>query len=203
MPLLIPPGFAQAAVEMRHVNDPDPWYCTFGVDTSAAGGDFLGVAESIWGAWSSTIGLQLSTNVSTTGVTLRVGQDGGPPLIVNYVDTSPGTASAAMLPQNCAALYDKSTASAGRRNRGRFFIPGILKEGQVSDTGIIESAARADLQIQASAFLDSLNTGGGVEPDIPSPMVILHNSGVGVGAPTVVTALTVQSTISTQRRRLR
>jgi hypothetical protein len=205
MSLVIPVDYASASIELRNENDPDPWFVTFGVDLSDVGGDYVAAGVAIAQTFADTIGLQLSTRTKTMGCNLVVGQDGPDHLIVNAAlpTPAPGTSTGAMLPQNCAALYDKVTARAGRRGRGRFFMPSILQEGDVSDVGVLQGTTQADLQLQATAFLDGL---ADIGPGPATPMVLLHNAGVGtvlVTTPDPVTALRVQNTISTQRRRLR
>nr|CRY96696.1 hypothetical protein [uncultured prokaryote] len=200
MALVIPPGFAQCSVEIRNSGDPNPWYVTYGLDVSGVGGDFEEAAFAAGSAWTSTVGLQLATTSTFIQARLSVGQDGGPPLTVIAPLVGAGTSTAPMLPQNCAALYDKGTALAGRRGRGRMFVPNILKETTVSDVGVMTPASRTDLQVQATAFLNELNNG---DPFPATPMVLLHNEGPGVPPPTPVTSFTVQAVISTQRRRLR
>lgn len=200
MALVIPPGFAQASVEIRNSGDPQPWYVTFGVDVSDAGGDFEAVAVKCATSFGNTIGLQLRTTSVTTGCNLAVGQDGPDRLIFRGNVNLPGTSTAEMLPQNCAALYDKQTARAGRRGRGRMFIPNVLKETTVNEVGVMTPASLTDLQGQASQLLLQLaSSTGGVE----TPMVLLHNTGPGSTDPDLVTGLQVQQVISTQRRRLR
>lgn len=201
MSLVIPPGTGQASVEMRNDGDPEPWYVTFGVDLTDVGGDYQLAALSLTSTFALTIGLQLHTSTKVTGCNLLVGQDGPDRLVVRYNTSIAGTSTAAMLPQNCAALYDKTTGRAGRRGKGRFFVPNILKEADVSQVGVIDSSALADLQIQADAFLTRL-----AEPEpsqVATPMVLLHNTGPGSTLPDEVTRLNVQNVISTQRRRLR
>lgn len=201
MSLVIPPGFGQASIEIRNDGDPDPWYVTLGVDLSDVGGDFSAAASSIGLSFAETIGLQLHTSSTVTGVNLLVGQDGPDRLVVRVNLNEPGQTSSAMLPQNCAALYDKGTARAGRRGKGRMFLPNVLKEAGVNNVGVIDSNDLADLQLQATAFLDILT---GPAPLAQStPMVLLHNTGPGSTVPDVVTSLRVQNVISTQRRRLR
>lgn len=202
MSLVIPPGFGQASVEMRNDGDPQPWYVTFGVDLSDVGGDFQQAALDIATTFGATIGLQLSTTTSVTGCNLLVGQDGSDRLIARANTNIPGETNAAMLPQNCAALYDKLTNLPGRKGRGRFFMPSVLKEASVSEVGVIDGPALADLQLQATAFLEALADGDNGLVTV-TPMVVLHNSGISTPAPTPVVSLQVQNVISTQRRRLR
>jgi hypothetical protein len=203
MALVIPPGFAQASVEQRHDNDPDPWYCTFGVDLSGAGGDLAAAALNIANAWANNALPTQATAVSMTGVRLVVGQD-GPDNLISFLPTNAqGQNTSAVLPQNCALLVDKTSALGGKKNRGRMFVPGGITEGDVSATGVLAASYRSALQGRFDDFLEGLENGQ-FTISTPTPMVILHNSGAGATpAPTPVIALGVQATISTQRRRLR
>lgn len=201
MPLVIPPGFADIAIEMRCVGDPDPWYVTFGVDSSSAAGDGNQVGIAANEAWAHIMTV-VSDDVTHTGCKVTVGQDGAEPIryFISEGAGVEGTSAAAKLPQNCAALVHKQTAVGGRRARGRFFLPGILDEGSVDNVGVIAGAHLLQLQNAADAMFAEL-----VEEPLPYPMFVLHNS-VGVSPlidPTEVSSLRVDNVVSTQRRRLR
>lgn len=201
MALVIPTGFAQASVQIRHEGDPDPWYITHGVDTSAAGGDYEGVANTVVLAWTANLLAQLPTTARTTGVQLRIGQDAGDPLTLFFPFDIAGGSSSAKLPQNCALLITKVTSRGGRTGKGRVFMPSILNESDVSNIGVIDGTIRNGLQGDATEVLTALE---GLDPLPPAPMVLLHNLGVPFGTtPTPVDALQVQQVIATQRRRLR
>lgn len=202
MPLDIPPGYGQAAIEMRNDGDPDSWYITLGLDLTGVGGDYAQAAFSCASAFAETIGQQLHTSTTVVGCKLRVGQDGTEPITVFGGVNIPGTSTAAMLPQNCALIYDKLTNRGGRRGKGRFFMPNVLKEADVNSVGVIDTTALFDFQFQANAFYQRLLDPEGVQ--LATPPVLLHNTGPGsVGGPDDITGLQVQGLISTQRRRLR
>lgn len=203
MSLVIPTGYGQASIEMLNDGDPEPWFVTFGVDLSLVGGAYEDAAASIFSAFTATIGIQLTTATRFTACNLSVGQDGVDNLIVRYQPLAEvrGTATANMLPQNCAALYDKNTARAGRRGRGRMFIPNLLKEADVNNVGVLTGTLQGDLQLQANSFLALLQD---EDPGLITPMVLLHNdSPTADTTPDPVISLVVQPRISTQRRRLR
>lgn len=76
------------------------------------------------------------------------------------------------------------------------FIPWCLATTAVSEAGIITGSAITTLSNAMNVFLTRL----GVET---VPMVVLHNPGSSApGAPNTVLTLTVDSLVSTQRRRL-
>lgn len=203
MSVVIPPGYASAAVEMRADGDPGPWYITFGVDLSEAGGDHDAVIDTISDAWNNTFAKQLTNTAATTAYILTVGQDGPDNLIIRRDVNVRSESDTGKLPQNCALLVSKNTELGGRKNRGRFFLPGVLNENAVNNIGVIEPGTVTVYQGYATQFKDTLLQGG-VTSQVACPMVILHNAGVGATPPpTPVISLTVSSVIATQRRRLR
>lgn len=201
MALVIPAGFAQAALQFRNSGDPDPWYVTFGIDTSDAAGDYETVADICIGSWSSSFLGSMTTTTAITGCQLRVGQDGGDPLTLFFATSLPGGSSANKLPQNCALLVSKVTTRSGRTGKGRMFIPNVLTEGAVDNVGVIATEELGTLQGNADDMLDTLAD----PPAGPAiPMVLLHNGfAPGGTTPTEVASLSVDAVISTQRRRLR
>lgn len=211
MPFVIPAGFAHVAVEMRMTGDPQPWYCTFGVDLPIGINSPLDQANGIHYAWTITLGSLQSSLMTINTVVLKIGQTDGPPTMA-YSDRGAFTGAAAhnMLPQNCALLVDKLTALGGRRNRGRMYVPGILQEGHVDHIGGIDTNHYTELTTAVNTFFLYISEGieAGtdplVEPEVDAtPMVILHHDTVTPIAPTPVTSLRVQQVISTQRKRLR
>lgn len=203
MALQIPPGFASVSVEMKHDNDPDPWAVTFGVDRGASTDPPSVDAFLIGSNFSAAFGSLISTATVVTGVDMRVGQDGGDPLVVRAnLPMGRGLSSTPKLPQNCAALVSKFTALGGRKGRGRFFMPAVLTETQVGDTGGIIEPLYGNLTVAVTNFFESQRDGDAVAP--PLPLVLLHNAlVVDTPPPTLITSLQVSQTISTQRRRLR
>lgn len=206
MTLIIPPGFAHVAVELRHENDPDPWYVTFGVSTEFSGADPELIGETAMYAFHQGFQATMSPDLDVTGCAVTIGQDGGEPIITFVTPTTAlgGSANDARLPQNCALLVRKNTNAGGRRNKGRMFVPGVLAEGAVSSTGIIDPGAVATYQGYAVAFYVALNDGIPGPAATSIPMFLLHSTGISaVIDPTEVSSLTVDNVISTQRRRLR
>lgn len=108
----------------------------------------------------------------------------------------PGGASGAFLPQNCALLVKKRTGFAGHANRGRMYVPGILDETSVDERGAINSVALATYQAAFEAFLTDLTTTANTAI---TTALVLHPAADG----TPIETLVCDSTIATQRRRLR
>jgi hypothetical protein len=102
-------------------------------------------------------------------------------------------------PQNCALLVQKRTERGGRAGRGRMFWPLFqISETSVSPAGVVGSVEVTGWQDAMDDLLVNLNA-------VSQPMHLLH-SAPPVGPPLPpdpVTALIVQTTIATQRNRLR
>ena len=103
-----------------------------------------------------------------------------------------GTVSGDPMTPQVAYLVKKLTALGGRRNRGRFYLPGVV-ESKVDGAGNVLGAFQTTIQTSMDDFMT--DTGAA---DIG--VVILHSDG---GTPTDVTSLQVEPKVATQRRRLK
>lgn len=202
MALLIPVGYAQVILPMRHALLARPAAITYGINVTAAAGDYVTAADDQVLAFINNWTSELDSQCTVGPATLRVGQDGGDPLAVEGSVTDVGEEAAAMSPPNCNLLVKKQSALGGRRGRGRCFIPWVLQDGAVSDVGQIDSTSLAVRQANADGWLADLSAGS--TGTYASPMYILHDSrGAGTEpAPSLVTALTCPSLIAVQNRRI-
>lgn len=204
MALLIPVGFAHAVYEFRLTDDPEPIVTTMGHDlTGVSGGDYTEVANRLFNAFFDSFETTINNAYALTGVSLYVGQDGGPPAVFESTEAeAPFTLTGNALPQNCAVLMRKRTSLAGRRGRGRCYIPGIL-EASVDSKGLIAPASVDAWQASADQWMDWLD---GTEPgSVAYPPVVLHRS-EGIGEeppPTPVLLFQIDEILATQRQRLR
>lgn len=83
------------------------------------------------------------------------------------------------------------------------YVPWVLPDAAVSDTGSIDSLALALIQTECENLRQGLeDTAGSI---VTAEMVLLHDSegGTAPGSPNPVVALTAQATVATQRRRVR
>lgn len=134
----------------------------------------------------------LPDEIQVSAIRVKLGPtDSGPysefPVVIPGELTSGETVA-----PNTAFLFSKQTDFGGRKNRGRFYLPGVT-EGSINGAGDLMSSWVTDLNTASGLALASL-----VSNDLP--MVILHAS---VGAPTEVTSMPVSARVATQRRRLR
>lgn len=190
------PGFAAISVEIRNVAMTRPAFVTFGVDPTST--TPTNVAADVVAAITSAGSLQsrIDSQATISSVRVSMGTDGTVDMVGISAVSLAGGYSATTLPPNCACLVHKTTARGGRRGRGRLFIPWCISNSMVSENGTIDSTTKGTLQTSMTTFLTALQTNN-------VPMVVLHDPGqTPPGPPDVVTALTVDPIISTQRRRL-
>lgn len=197
MPVIIPPGFAHVAHITTLDTDVEEMVTTYGVGLSDSPNPNE-LAEDLHTAWGNFIVVPLyGDTYQLTRTEVRIGQDGGEPIQGVHSAIVSGVGTGARLPQNCAVLVQKRSASGGRANRGRMYVPGTLGEASVSDAGAISPSNLTGQQDAFTDLFEALDTGFG---SFVTGMVVLHSSAL---APTPVTSLIVQALISTQRRRLR
>lgn len=195
MSVLIPAGFGLASVRYQRVAGGNEATWTFGFDLPGAAD--VSYAEDIHDVLIPAANICGPANRQTEWAYKGVNtlQRGDPDLYsFSHTVTSVGTQSATCLPPNCAAVVTKSSALAGRSNRGRAYLPAAyLPETAVSPAGVIDSGLVATLQGVLGETLIDLATAG-------LTMVILHSE---AGTPSPVSSFSLQTLIATQRRRLR
>jgi len=111
-----------------------------------------------------------------------------------------GGAPADMVPNNCAVLVQKRTAFAGKKNRGRFYMPGVStsRVNSADDPSQLTSGALTAYQGAVDGLFTDLQDSVDGDPIIP---VILHPS--PSTTVTAISALSVSSRLATQRGRMR
>lgn len=191
----IPPGFAELWFGYNIASDPETMFIALGVDlapgetaTQVAANDMLGV------------GIAELDNVASNAYTLGpghviFGNDGGDIRIDGNTTPVPGLRAGEALPPNCAMLVRKLTASGGRRNRGRMYVPAVT-EADVGSLGVINTAWQATVNAAMNALYIALVNSARIDQ-----IVLFHDT--APFTPTVVTGLELQPKIATQRRRLR
>jgi hypothetical protein len=205
MPLTIPSGFANVSHKMLLAGDPEPMIVTYGLEVAGAqtGGASITNATEMHDAFHLEFKNVVAAEYTLVETALRYGAGaGGSELLevasfpLAMLGGSPG------LPQNCAALFHKRTAVAGRRGRGRFYLPGLYEAG-VDGKGRIDPTQLNAMNTAGSNFLAKIVT----LPNV-GPMVVLHGPSTALNptpepAPTPVVSLTCDPVIATQRTRLR
>jgi len=196
------PGYADVSCQLKHSLLSRPAYITFGVDPTATDPTAIGAAIAGCITAAGSINAQMDSNVTWVRIEVSVGTDGSEDIQGVHTMNTAGTKTNSTPPANTALLVHKHTARGGRRGRGRLFIPWFVSSAEVAEGGTISSSEVTLKQVALNGFLANLTAAA-------VPMVVLHRpSTPGTehpttpGAPNVVTALSVDPLISTQRRRL-
>jgi hypothetical protein len=104
-----------------------------------------------------------------------------------------GSGTATPPPINTAMLVSKQTGIAGRKYRGRCFVPWGVAESSVDSVGVITSGTVASMQTSWDNTVIALTTAG-------VPLVLLHSDG---STPTSVIGVRVEARCGTIGRRMR
>lgn len=188
--MIIPEGFGQITHIFTGAGLPTGGAVVYGIEPVVVGNP-TAIAEAAETAFTDAFGTFLTTGVTLTNTLCKIG-----PNATGAVGESGGTFVFSGTPPAASAavcyLIQKRTALGGRANRGRMYLPSVA-EANVGSDGTLTAGAVSTLQTAADAFLTDLDTAS-------IPMVVLHT---GVGAPTPVTELVVQTVVATQRNRQR
>jgi hypothetical protein len=196
------PGYGDVSIQLKHNLMARPAFITFGIKPIDT--DPMVMAQAVRAAWNDTgsMNASMDSNVSVGPFTVRYGVDGEEDHIGVDSTTVSGALTNTTAPPNIAVLMIKNTARAGRRGKGRMYMPWVVNFGYMQENGVIQASEMTTIRSRASAFLGALATR-------QVPMYVLHNPSeptaihpTAMGAPNLVTSLTVQDLVSTQRRRL-
>lgn len=196
MPQFLPAGYGQARILFRGISATSDSVVTFGYKQIATD-DPAEHAEAFYNALTGTgapfIASAFSNAYVFSGVYCTWMDETGP-LVGEFLQPVTGAASIQPVPANCAMLLRKATALGGRKGRGRAFLPPVwTAEANIGPTGAIPGADAAAVALKWNAFRTALATAG-IE------LRLIHNEAI---IPTLITALSVDTTLATQRRRMR
>lgn len=203
MSLIIPTGFVQAVYQFEMSPDPEVMVITCGHEVdSASGATYANSADDLFNAFATHMMPELSTALELVAVTTYGGNDASTPVVTESTETPvSGGNSAATVPNNTAFLVRKRTDLAGRRGRGRMYIPGVY-ESVVNHVGELSELSYDAWQLVLADWYEALTSAVGARY---YPPVVLHRSeGAGVEPPpTPVTSFQMDRYVATQRRRMR
>ena len=198
-----PPGFATCSYELRHSTMSRSAFVTFGVDPS--GTDPNTIASQCRTTFALATGFFsiIDNGVSLVSTRVSLGTDGSEDLVGIDTTVVAGGRSLASTPANTAALVHKRTARGGRRGRGRMYIPWSLATTTVSEAGVVTPAEVTVITTAMTNWLTAMAASG------PGPVVLLHRPSLPgtlhpstAGPPNVVTSMSCDALVATQRRRL-
>jgi hypothetical protein len=191
---LIPAGFAEATLEVTIPGDAGPAFVVTGHDFGPAVNAQI-IADALAAVYGTATNLRSIMGVDATlsKVTVRANFAGPDLFVGEAVINAAGLEVRQLLPPQNAVLFQKLSGLAGRRNRGRMYVPAI-PEDLVDMAGMLDSGYLSNCQAAATSLLAEYSAAA-------LPLVILHDD--AAFAPTDVSALEVSPKVATQRRRLR
>lgn len=195
----IPVGFSECTFVFRCQGiDRDVTWALGMDDASFSTTDPEEQAVAMYGYWSATsrpyAPAQMTTQWSFLGTSVTMMKEEGP-LTGQAFATIVGTKTGAPVPVNCAYLARKNTTLGGRRNRGRAYLPPLFgDETTVDQAGEITSATVNSINTLINSAFAAMIAGG-------ISAVLFHTE--APFTPTPVTGMSVQTTLATQRRRMR
>jgi hypothetical protein len=155
----------------------------------------LAVVDAIQAGWDASTPLvdALTTDVSLTTLDIRWQAAAGDAVSITRSVSIGGGEPTSAAPPQVTYLLQKITGFAGRKNRGRMYLPGV-SETHVGPNGQITGAKLTELAGLAAAALSNWATNG-------AELVILHTDPADTPRPVV--ELSPSTLSATQRRRLR
>lgn len=118
-----------------------------------------------------------------------------PPFFASPVDIAGTNINTLLYPPSVVHVVQKVTAQAGRKARGRMFIPGA-KEGDATNLGVIPAATLATYNTSLAALKVALEG----HADVGGLYLLGHEA---ANPPLLITALTMRPKLGSQVRRLR
>lgn len=184
--MVIPPGYARVFIQYEIIGGHD---CQNVIDYAVDSAPDQSDVDALSALYATPYKAQLNSGSLYQGIKVLVGNDGDPSVLFSTSGAGVGGRGVALAAPQCMGLISKKTALAGRRNRGRIFIPNMA-ETNVGDLGTIDSGGLTLLNNIAAALYIT-----GTPWTNP---VILHSDN---STPTPVTTLVAETQVATLRRR--
>lgn len=196
MTITIPVGFGMCQIRWIVSGSSRESVSTFGYDPATLDPD--GNAFAIHGALTASgrpcVAGNMVVGWTYLGVRTLEMDDTGP-ISGQFDGNVIGSATGNPTPPNVAVLVRKATASGGRRNRGRMYLPPIYPgEENIGPNGTIAATQLGEVSTRWNAFRTAMTSA-------VLPIVLFHSE--SPFTPTPVTNFVVQAQVATQRRRLR
>lgn len=194
---IIPPGYAEVTIGIRHTAMTREANVVYGVATQILPAEADDLAQNMQDLFVATFGAQIDSQCVIANSRVAVGQDGGEHIIGFSSTSANGGAGRDSTAPILAARMQKRTSRPGRRGRGNMFLPWALSDTNVTETGQLATAAINALNAAGATLLDALE-----EDAMTAGMVLLHSAGISApGDPDPVNALTCNGVVSHQIRR--
>jgi hypothetical protein len=191
----IPAGYAQCNLQFTGDVLPTGAECTFGLDIGSLPTNLLDLATQVAAAYVTAECVEdVVAGVELSSILIKAGPNATGPSVVLAVNV-PGTATGQSVGPNTAFLIQKNTNFGGRAGRGRMYLPGP-SESAVDQNGLLNGSGATVVGGHWDDYLNLMAIYG-------TPLVLLHSSGSPLTSPTVITSMTCDARVATQRRRNR
>jgi hypothetical protein len=160
-----------------------------GTPTAAA------VANEVGNIYSGNIGARVSSLATVQDCQATI-NNGGTLTQSTFVIGTAGGGGAIPVAPNVAVLIKKNSGIIGKHNRGRMYVPYVQGNDFVTENDHLNPTQLSAWQGVVNTFFTSLSPGTTV-----SNIVLLHRN--AALTPVVVTSMTVEQLVASQRRRLR
>lgn len=189
-------GYGQAQMAINLPGDLEPMTVGMGFKLTDPPSFVESDADFFCNAFADAVNGTMTQAYETTGCTMVVGLPLGDFEFFSQEGCGPGIVNQPACPQNVATLVKKGSILAGRKHRGRCFIPGV-PEQNVDELGQYTTTALTAVQTLWGTFFGNVSNEATFEH-----LAILHAVGDATEA-TEITTLLVDRRVATQRRRLR
>lgn len=168
---------------------------TLGLDQSASTATDQQDLQAVFDGFEATVMTRMPSAAELTSVT-AIAQSIGGVQSLEVLGPITGVLTGQLLPANTAWLIQKLTGFAGKKNRGRMFLPAVpAVTPQSINPNLVDTAQLALMQTKWDDFRTAL-----ISADLLP--VILHQQGVA-DPPRPVTSFVVAPRFATQRGRMR
>lgn len=202
VPLVIPPGFGNAAFIFDGTAGTPQFVTTLGVEIGTDPALYVPTANSLFQAYAQNLMSRTYSGLTLTKVSLAIGADGPSGSIDSDLAPVNGGLAGADAALSMSVIAQKRTGRIGRSGRGRMFLPGLLANEDVNPNGDFSNAVKTAIQTDVNGFFEDVLTGAALgEGNIP---YLFHAEGTeGDADPTAITSIQVQSKVGWVRKRIR
>jgi hypothetical protein len=191
--VIIPANYAQVNLKMTGPAVPTGAQVTFGLDRVGYSGTPAEAAEVVrLQLIANTCFTQVDSNVLLSSILVKYGPNETGAAAEIATGIVGGQSGTAQVPQ-CAYLLNKNTTAGGRKGRGRFFLPGV-PDTAIVEGGTLVSSVAGQMTASWQGFVEDMSAAS-------LPLALLHSQLGDV--PNVITSISCQSRVGTQRRRNR
>lgn len=199
-------GYSQATYNLTHQALTRPMAITLGHSLLEWTGTNVQAADALFNSFEARIMPALDNELTLQNVDLFIGNGASPSgSVSSTLPPATGGVSWAGPVLNTAVIVRKETGALGRRGKGRFFLPGAISEGAVTESGVVDQNLLDDINAALLDWWEQLTSGPmlGGYGNLPPVVNGLSNFGPGTPLAYDVLAFTATNKVGTQRRRIR